>query len=190
MPAESRRDAPVTNASGLGRERRTDDLDGIAPAQEGVFGNQHVRAATRPTHRAPEPATLGPDPQAHLALDALAPRAQSRPATGTAEPTASQICLDGSPVDTYDEHSGAPASSGRAPSRSVERSFCEGALARSRNASPSPSAPGPPNRQPRTRPHRQRRRQRDHRTMLTFGGGNRPADAHPTRRSTGVSARG
>ena len=128
VPAQPHREGPVTNTCGLARQRRTDDLNPIPSTHQGVLGNQHVRVATTPADRTPKTATLTPEPEAHLALHPMAPRPQTRPASRAADPAAPQIRLDGGPVDTYDEHSGAPASSGRAPSRSVERSLSRGLL--------------------------------------------------------------
>src|SRR6266542_5822153 len=57
----------------------------------------------------------------------MAPRPEDRFAGRAAEAATDQVRLDGGRVDPYDEHSGASASSGRAPSRSVER-LSEGLL--------------------------------------------------------------
>ena len=76
----------------------------------------------------------------HLTLDAVTPGSEPDLAGRALEAAADQVRLDGGFVSPYDEHSGAPASSGRALSRSVER-FGEGALARSGRAHAGVRAP-------------------------------------------------
>jgi hypothetical protein len=79
-----------------------------------------------------------------------APGPQARGTTLAAQTPALQVRLDGGLVSPCYEHSGAPASSGRAPSQSVER-FGEGALTRSGGAhdavdatsTANPTAPNP-----------------------------------------------
>ena len=106
-----------------------DDLDAVAAAQQGVLGDQHVGGGAGPADRAPEAAPLGPLGQAHLTLDAVAPGPKARLTVRAAKTALDQVRLDGGLVSPYDEHSGAPASSGRAPSRSVERFWRGGSCA-------------------------------------------------------------
>jgi hypothetical protein len=78
--------------------------------------------------RATEAALLAAGQQAHLAIDSVPPGPQAHLATRTAQAATFQIRLDSGLVCPYDKHSGAPASLGRAPSRSVERSWARGLL--------------------------------------------------------------
>ena len=95
-----------------------------------------------------------------------------------------KIPFDGGLFSAYDDHSGAPASSGRAPSRSVQKIWRGGSCAFS---SPSRCPLGA---LPckiaavRSPPHRPRRRHRDHQLVLTFDDVRPPVGAHSTRRST------
>jgi hypothetical protein len=87
-----------------------------------------VRGPTRPADRAPEAALLAPGQQAHLAIDSVPPGPQAHLATRAAQAATLEFRLDSGLVCPYDKHSGAPASLGRAPSRSVERSWARGLL--------------------------------------------------------------
>ena len=58
---------------------------------------------------------------ADLAFNPVAPRPEADITPGAANTPVDQVRFDGSAIYTYYEHSGAPASSGRALSRSLER---------------------------------------------------------------------
>ena len=175
-PAKTRSDTPVPVPTGLRGQRRADDLDPITPAQQTVLRDQHVRRPADPADRAPQTATLNPNPKTHLALNAMSPRPQTRPAPRTRQPAVHQVRLDGDRVDPYDDHSGAPASSGRASSRSVER-MSEEALARSDRAHAALTTPPStkPDRRP-AHPHRRRRRHHEHQPVLTYSDAKQPND--------------
>ena len=114
--------------SRLGRQSRPDDLDAVAPAHQGVFGDQHVRGGAGPADRAPEAPPLAALQEAHLTFDPVSPGPQAKLAVRAAEAASDQVRLDGGLVSPYDEHSGAPASLGRAPSRSVQKVLARGLL--------------------------------------------------------------
>ena len=112
----------------LGRESGPDDLDAVAPTDEGVFWDQHVRGGAGPTDRAPQAPPLAALQVAHLTFNPVSPGTQAKLAVRAAEAASDQIRLDGVLVSPYDEHSGAPASLGRAPSRSVQKVLARGLL--------------------------------------------------------------
>ena len=70
----------------------------------------------------------------HLTFNPVSPGTNAILAVRATDAALDQIRLDGGLVSPYDEHSGAPASLGRAPSRSRAKGFGEGALARSDRA--------------------------------------------------------
>jgi hypothetical protein len=87
-----------------------------------------VIAKARQIERRGRRRSLRPD-RRHLALGAVAPEPQAHLAARAANTPSDQVRLDDGFIYPYYEHSGAPASSGRALPRSVER-FDEGVLAR------------------------------------------------------------
>jgi hypothetical protein len=132
VQAEGRRDRAPALAGGLGDERGADHLGAVSPASQGVLGEQDVRGRAGPADGAARAAALDHRTRpAHVPLDRMPPRPQLRLTVGAAEPPGSELDLDGGGVGPYDEHSGAPASSGRTLSRSGQINFSEGVLARS-----------------------------------------------------------
>ena len=110
-------DRAVARPVGLGRQRGADHLRAVTPAHQGVLWHQHVGGGTRFTDRSAEAPALRSLPVTHLTLDAVTPGSEPDLAGRALEAAADQVRLDGGFVSPYDEHSGAPASSGRALSR-------------------------------------------------------------------------
>src|SRR5665213_2532551 len=130
----------VAVPSGRCRQRRADHFCAVAPTQKRVLGDEHVGGLTGSADRAPEAPLVASMEETHLPINTVPPGPQPRGAIGAGQAPIHQLRLDGGLVSPYDEHSGAPASSGRALSRSVER-FGEGALTRSVRAHAAPWVP-------------------------------------------------
>ena len=73
-----------------------------------------VAVDTQTTDRSPQTTALDPARGPDVPLYPIAPRAQAPTAVRAAEATCAQRRLDNTRVSIYDDHSGAPASSGRA----------------------------------------------------------------------------
>jgi hypothetical protein len=150
-----------------------------------------VGGGTRPADRAPRPASLGPLGQAHLSLGPMAPGPQSRLTVRAANTPTHQVRFYSGLVNPYDEHSEAPASSGRAPFAYPWKRFWRGGLLRvqvvltltlpRRAVKPALAL---------LRPQPTWRRQRGHQRVFTVDGDKRPTGAQPARRSTDAGLRG
>ncbi len=135
-PPESGGDLAMALAPGLGDQGGADDFHTVPAAQQGIFGDQHVGDGAGPADRAPGTAQLGPLGQPHLTPEIYILQGRRLASQlGQQHTPSDQVRFDSSLVNPYDEHSGAPASSGGAPSRPVQKVLARGLSARLRSCS-------------------------------------------------------